>query len=401
MNRILATLVAITIVSMMSGVGVALAEIPEEVTVGGVFDITGSWSEEGSMSRTAAQYAVDDFNAYLVDIGAEWQMKLLIEDSQALGPVAFEKVTSLNSRGVDIILGMGFSSHLHQSASYVENHNMLIISHASQAANLEIDDNMFRLVPSDSNQAPAVVAMIENAGIEVLVPFIRDDTWGNGMLNAVKEQYSGTIPDEFKYATTNLEFSAEISTLDLRIEDLINEHGADKVGVLYVGTDEFLTIIEGMKLYSNVDDVRWFSTNTQATNEALFQNEDAAEFVDTVMLTVTKQGGSRANHVTAHVDDVLNATSERAPSQYVYASYDSVWLLGVTMLQTGTTDVSTLVNAIPLVAEHMIGAAGPLRLTDDGDLAYAEYSILQASGGEFVTIYDYDPATDSLIDVGN
>ena len=401
MNRIFATLVAITIVSMISGVGVALAEIPEEVTVGGVFDITGSWSEEGSMSRTAAQHAVDDFNAYLVDIGAEWQMKLLIEDSQALGPVAFDKVSSLNSRGVDIILGMGFSSHLQQSAAYVDNHNMLVISHASQAANLEIDDNMFWLVPSDSNQAPAVVAMIENAGIEVLVPFVRDDTWGNGMLNAVKEQYSGTIPDEFKYATTNLEFSAGISTLDLRIEDLINEHGADKVGILYVGTDEFLTIIEGMKLYSNVDNVRWFSTNTQATNEALFQNEDAAEFVDTVMLTVTKQGGSRANHVTAHVDDVLNATSERAPSQYVYASYDSVWLLGVTILQTGTTDVSTLVNAIPLVAEHMLGSVGPLRLTDNGDLAYAEYSVLQASGGEFVTIYDYDPATGSLIDVGN
>lgn len=401
MNRIFATLVAITIVSMMSGVGVALAEIPEEVPVGGVFDITGSWSEEGSLSRTAAQHAVDDFNAYLVDIGAEWQMKLLIEDSQANGSVAFDKVSSLNSRGVDVILGMGFSSHLLQSADYVESHNMLVISHASQAANLEIDDNMFRLVPSDSNQAPAVVAMMENAGIEVLIPFIRDDVWGNGMLNAVKEQYSGTIPDEFKYATTNLEFSAEIGTLDLRIGDLIEEHGADKVGVLYVGTDEFLTIIEGAKLYDNVDNVRWFSTNTQATNEALFQNEDAAEFVDTVMLTVTKQGSTSANHVTAHVDDILNATSERAPSQYTYASYDSVWLLGIAILQTGTTDISTLVNAIPLVAEHMIGSAGPLRLTDNGDLAYAEYSVLQASGGEFVTIYDYDPATDSLIDVGN
>ena len=401
MNKILATLVAVTIVSMMSGVGVALAEIPEEVLVGGVFDITGEWSEEGSLSRTAAQYAVDDFNAYLVDIGAEWQMKLLIEDSQANGSVAFDKVSSLNGRGADMILGMGYSSHLLQSADYVENHNMLVISHASQAANLEIDDNMFRLVPSDSNQAPAVVAMIENAGIEVLIPFIRDDVWGNGMLNAVKEQYSGTIPDEFKYATTGLEFSAGIATLDLRIGDLIDEHGADKVGILYVGTDEFLTIIEGMKLYSNVDDVRWFSTNTQSTNQALFENEAAAEFIDTVMLTVTKQGGSRANHVTAHVDDILNATSESAPSQYTYASYDSVWLLGVTILQTGTTDIQTLVNAIPLVAEHMIGSAGPLRLTDSGDLAYAEYSIQQVSGGEFVTIYDYDPATDSLIDVGN
>ena len=76
---------------------------------------------------------------------------------------------------------------------------------------MEIDDNMFRLVPSDSNQAPAVVAMIEDAGIEVLVPFIRDDTWGNGMLNGVKSQFNGTISDEFKYSTDVPEYSVSVS----------------------------------------------------------------------------------------------------------------------------------------------------------------------------------------------
>ena len=60
-----------------------------------------------------------------------------------------------------------------------------------------------------------------------------------------------------------------------------------------------------------------------------------------------------------------------------------------------------MVNAIPLVAERMIGSAGPLRLTENGDLAYAEYSILQVSDGEFKTIYEYDPATGSLVDAGS
>ena len=392
---------ASTALTLLSGIGLASAEIPEEVTIGGVFDITGSWSGEGSLSRTAAQHAVDDFNAYLEDLGVEWRMAMATEDSQALGSVAFEKVQALKGRGIDMLVGMAFSSHLQTSAGYVESNNMLVISHGSQAANLEIDDSMFRLVPSDSNQAPAVVAMIEDAGIDVLIPFIRDDTWGNGMLNGVESQFGGTLSDAFKYSPDVTEFSAEVSLLDERIGDLVSEHGADKVGVLYVGTDEFLTVIEGMRLYSNVDDVRWFSTNTQSTNEELFTNEAAAEFVDAVMLTVTKQGDSRTNHITAHVDEILNATSERAPSLYVYAAYDSVWLLGTAILQAGTTDVSTVVNAIPLVAERMIGAAGPLRLTENGDLAYAEYSVLQASGGEFVPMYEYDAATGSLIDIGS
>ena len=391
---------AATALTMLSSIGLASAEIPDEVLIGGVFDISGSWSEEGSQSRTAALYAVDDFNMYLEDLGADWRMDIAIEDSQALGSVAFEKVQALKSRNIDLLVGMGFSSHLQASAGYVEGSTMLVISHASQAANLEIDDNMFRLVPSDSNQAPAVAAMIEDAGIEMLVPFIRDDTWGNGMLNGVKSQFNGTLGEEYKYSPDVVDFSAEVSLLDEYIGELVSEHGADKVGVLYVGTDEFLTIIEGMKFYSNVKDVRWFATNTQSTNEELFENEDAKEFVNDVMLTATKQAGSRANHITAHVVEILNATSG-APSQYVYAAYDSVWLLGTAILQTGTTDVPTLVNAIPLVAERMIGSAGPLRLTENGDLAYAEYSILQVSDGEFKTIYEYDPATGSLVDAGS
>ena len=392
---------AATALTMLSGIGLASAEIPEEVILGGVFDLTGEWAEEGTLGKTAAQYAVDDFNIYLEALGEDWRMDMTIEDSQAKGPVAFEKVQTLKARGIDMLVGMGYSSHLEQSATYVESSKILVISHGSQAANLEIDDNMFRLVPSDSNQAPAVVAMIEDAGIEVLVPFIRDDTWGNGMLNGVKSQFNGTMSDEFKYSTDVPEYSVSVSLLDEHIGKLVSEHGADKVGVLYVGTNEFLTIIEGMKFYDNVKNVRWFSTNTQSTNAELFKNEDAKEFINAVMLTATKQAGSRANHITAHVDEILNATSEQAPSQYTYAAYDSVWLLGTAILQTGTTDVTTLVNAIPLVAERMIGAAGPLRLTENGDLAYAEYSILQASGGEFVPIYEYDPATGLLVDIGS
>ena len=69
------------------------------------------------------------------------------------------------------------------------------------------------------------------------------------------------------------------------------------------------------------------------------------------------------------------------------------------ILQTGTTDVPTLVDAVSLIAERMIGAVGPLVLTEHGDLAHAEYSILQVYGGEFVPVYKYDPVTDMLVDI--
>lgn len=379
------------------GAGAAYAEIPDEVTVGGVFDITGSWAAEGEEGKTAAQLAILDFNKYLEDIGADWRMTMRVEDAQAIGSVAFDKVQTLYGTGIDILLGMAFTSHISLSASYVESNDILIISCCSQVDTLAIDDSVFRLVPSDGNQTPAVNAMIEDAGIEVLVLVTRGDIWGDGIRNTLSEIYNGTLVDGFRYNPDAIDFSVEVSVLDAQLGELVDEHGADKVGVLYVGTDQFLLMIQQMRFYENVDNVRWFSTNTQATSIELVQNEDALEFAEATMFTATRQQAGVANHITAYVDRLLYETYGRNPSPYSYAAYDSVWLLGNTILQTGSTETDDLVKAVPLVAERMIGAAGPLRLTDEGDLASASYTIMQIRDGEWVQDAVYDPITQSIV----
>ena len=350
------------------GAGAAYAEVPDEVVVGGVFDITGNWATEGEEGKTAAQLAILDFNEYLEDIGADWRMKMRVEDAQAIGSVAFDKVQTLHGSGINILLGMAFSSHLSLSTGYIESNNMLALSCCSQAGNLAVDDNIFRLVPNDNNQAPAVNAMIEDSGIEVLVMVTRGDTWGDGIRDTLAGIYDGTIVDGFRYNPDAIDFSAEISLLDEQLGELVDEHGADKVGVLYVGTDEFLLMVQQMRFYENVDDVRWFSTNTQASSIELVQDDDALAFTETTMFTATRQQVGTANHITAYVDMLLNDTYGRNASPYSYAAYDSVWLLGSAILQAGSTETDDLVGAIPLVAERMIGASGPLRLTDGGGI---------------------------------
>ncbi|MCE2509124.1 MAG: hypothetical protein J4G04_07525 [Nitrosopumilaceae archaeon] len=74
-----------------------------------------------------------------------------------------------------------------------------------------------------------------------------------------------------------------------------------------------------------------------------------------------------------------------------------MWLLGSAILQAGSTETDDLVGAIPLVAERMIGASGPLRLTDGGDLAHASYVVMQIRNGEWVQDATYDPITQSIV----
>lgn len=377
--------------------GAAHAEIPDEVVVGGIFDITGSWAAEGEASKNAAVQAVADFNDYLDGIGADWRMAMKVEDAQAQGSVAFEKMSALRGTGVNLMLGMGFSSHITLAASYIEQNDILVISHASQALTLATDDSVFRLVPNDGNQAFAIDAMLDDANIEVLVLVTRADAWGDGLRNSMTEMFNGTVVEGIRYDIPAKDLSVEVSTLDEQVGELIDQYGADKIGVLFVGVDEFLLMIEQMAFYENVKNVRWFGSNTQGQNAELLQNESALEFVEATMFTATRQQLGMTNHITTHVDTFMDDTYGYDPTTYTYAAYDSVWLLGTAILQTGSTDADTLTAAIPLVAQHMIGAAGQLLLTEHGDLVPAAYDIRQIQDGEWTDIAVYDPATRSIV----
>lgn len=363
-------------------------EIPDQVVIGGVFDITGNWSLEGEEGRSAAELAVDDFNEYLVAIGAGWTMTMQVEDAQANASVALDKVQSLKGRGIDLLVGMGFSSHIHTAKGYIDSNGMLAISHGSQAANLAIDDSIFRLRPDDNSQSPVINAMLKDAGIEVLATVTRGDPWGDGLKQGVEETFEGEIVEIFRYNPDAVDFSVEAPILDGEVGRLIEQHGADKVGVLYVGTNEFLLLIQQLDFYENVGKVRWFSTNIQAGNSILVEDPVAFEFAKKVQFIASRSVIDN-NSIKTYVDEWALERYGRAASIYSYAAYDSIWLLGTAIQQAQTTDVHTLTSIMPAVAKNMIGSGGHLELNEAGDLASSTFEIWQVTGDGWVEVAEY------------
>lgn len=383
MNREYAILTVIA-ASMLSGVGLASADIPSEVKIGGIFDT--NWAE-GDEGRLVAEIAVNDFNEYLENIGADWSFSISMEDAQSSNTIAFDKIQAFAGAGVNILVGVAFSSHINLAASYIADNDLLVLSHGSQAANLAIDDTVFRLVPNDDRQAAVVAKMLEDAEIEVLVTVVRGDTWGDGMREGVEKYFNGTIEEGFRYNPEAVEFSVEVSILnDETIPPLVDEHGADKVGILYVGTDEFLPMMQSMKYYENVRDVRWFGTNTQSVKTYFFEDDAAKEFANATQFTATRSTLSSANDIKKDIDARYLETYNATLSTYGYAAYDSIWLLGNAILQTQSTDTATLTNAIPYVAAHMQGASGDLTLSEYGDLVGSKFEIWQVGDGEWVQV---------------
>lgn len=374
------------LIAMLLATGVAHAE---DVIIGGVFNISG-WAE-GEKSKTAAEFAVADFNEYLDMIGADWSLKMRVEDAQENANIAFGKIQDLRSSGIDLVVGMPFSHFISLSYNYIQTNDMLIMSHAAQAAEHEIDDNIFRLVPNDGQQVPAISASVQDANVTTLVTISRIGSWGDGIVDGVEDFFDGEVIKLIRYDPETAYYSTEVSFLDAELAELIDMYGADNVGVLFVGNDEFIQIVQQMKLYDNVSKVRWFGTNNQA-GQSYFQTDPIMrEFAEDVGFTAVRSIPIHSNSINVALNERFIERYNSTASIYNYAAYDAVWLLGMAILQTQSDDPSVLVKAIPLVALHTIGASGHLELSHGGDLVNATFEIWRFQDGEWFKHADYAP----------
>ncbi len=88
---------------------------------------------------------------------------MISEDSATNPVIALEKLTSLNAKGIKIIVGPETSSNIRNIKGYADSNNMMLISCCSSAPALAIpNDSVFRLVPDDSNQGSAIAKLMQH-----------------------------------------------------------------------------------------------------------------------------------------------------------------------------------------------------------------------------------------------
>ncbi len=126
---------------------------------------------------------------------------MVSEDSATNPVIALEKLTSLNAKGIDIIIGPETSSNIRNVKGYADSNDMLMVSCCSSSPALAIpNDSVYRLVPDDSNQGTALAKLLSHQGIDVMVPVWRADTWGDGLRDATVESFTsrgGMVSDGF------------------------------------------------------------------------------------------------------------------------------------------------------------------------------------------------------------
>ena len=369
------------------------------VNIGLILPLTGDLATHGEENWEGSKLGVVDFNKHLEKIGAPWTLKMTSEDSATSPVIALEKLTALNAKGIGIIVGPETSSNIRNIKGYADSNNMLLVSCCSSAPALAIpNDSVYRLVPDDSNQGTAISKLIQHEGIQVIVPVWRGDTWGDGISDATTGSFverGGITDDGIRYNPESPEFSASTSLLAEKVQGYVDEYGADKVAVLFLGFAEILQFTQSASEHEVLDDVRWFGPGANTKEHKLIDDPIGLEFSTNVQFTTVQFAVSKNpiyDRVQAHLTEELG----RAPNAFVHSSYDAVWVIGLSILQTQSTDVSKIKSVISDVAEHYYGAIGPTIFNEAGDLAEANYEVWGIRGGEWVLLGQYTQATDSI-----
>ena len=370
------------------------------VQIGALLPVTGDASSQGEDIRITVEIAEDDFNQYLQEIGAGWSLDVVIEDTATSPVIALDKIASLKSKGISAIAGTYSSAELRNIRGYAQSNDMLLVSYGSTAPSLSIPgDNIFRFVPDETRQSPAIARYLAEAGITNLVPIWRGDAWGDGLIDAVRSEFTkigGVMDEGVRYHPETIEFSSEVSLLADIVGNHVAEVGEDRVAVVVVTFTEITPITQSASPYESLSQVLWFSTDTVVNDAELASDAIAQEFLNKAGLVITAFAPA-SNPVSERVSEQAAEISGKAPNIYALSAYDVIWGLGLSILEADSTETEAIISVMPTVLEDYPGALGSIVLNDAGDMAEATYDIYSVREPVWTLIGSYDSASDLLV----
>jgi len=349
------------------------------IPIGGLFPLTGSLSNLGEDARAGANLAVIDFNEYLEKLESDWELDMIAEDSGTSPTITLEKITSLKSKNINIVLGPASSAEVSYVKGYVDSNKMLIISYGSSATSLSIpNDNLYRLAPDTTQQGNAIANIIYSEGITTLIPIWRGDIWGDGLHDSIFSEFTrigGTVDEGIRYFPDTTVFPIEISFLSQRVQHHVDSIDAEKIGVLIIGFQEYVQIIYSASEYEILDDVRWFGSPGITETSQMVTDPILKDFSEKTQFTAVQFGSSYSSEYDK-VKNRIELEIGRPAGIYAFSAYDSVWIIGLAILDTQSDDVNIVKAKIPEIAENYSGVIGSTKLNGAGDLASANYDIV-------------------------
>ncbi len=382
-------MLAVPALLLLLGVSMASAE---EISIGILVDLSGDLSTFGNNIAKTLEIAEEDINKYFAEKGLPYTVKFYVEDTKVDPKIALEKVQSLYSRGVRLIIGPMGSGEVGNIKNYVTSNKIIIISPSSTVlptllgvTKPEEKKYIFRFVGTDDLQTDAITDELKDLGIKAVAITYIGNAWGKGLYETIKpklENASIEIVSHVEYPDpAPADFSPYITELEEAVSDAVKKYGNDKVAVVLFSYEEFVTILAQTKSTSPLLGVYWIGCDGTATSEKIADVCDKASKVY-VLSTMFESKGESYDELKAK----LEAKGYGEPYQYAMNAYDAAWVLALTYAEVvqerGGYDPDAMAEKIPEITKKYTNGeygvypvSGHIELNEWNDRATGDYAI--------------------------
>ncbi|RJP22209.1 MAG: hypothetical protein C4527_22215 [Candidatus Omnitrophota bacterium] len=376
-----------------------------EFTISALLPLTGSLASAGRSAQAVLELAQNDVNLFLSNAGYPTRIRIQAADTQTDPTAALHALTTLHQNGGSrIVIGPFSSTSLAAVQSYAEENQLCLISPGSSAPSLAIaGDAIFRLIPDDTFQAEALAVLMQQNGIQTVVPIYRDDIYGNELRDALQASFTalnGAMMDGVKYDMTITDFTTVVNELEAKVQDVVTQFGASSVAVELISYEEAAQILALADQSVLLRSVRWFGCDANnrltgiidhpdALHGALQTQFTASSFSPNMMVEYYGEGLMKRAPIENFITQMHN-TYGLQPSVYDYGVYDALWIAVFSYLSAGWNAEGDLLKAtIPVMAEFSSGYCGPTDLNESGDMKYGSYGFSALRRTENAYAWDY------------
>jgi len=351
-------LVAVAALTLM----VACSSDDEEknVKIGLLSPQTGPISQFSPGFENAADVAIAELNADNED----YTFELIVSDSGCDGTQAATAAQSLIDSGVSVIIGAACSGATLGAIAVAAPAGIPMISYASTSpavTTAEDDGKLFRVVPSDAQQAVALSDVMAAQGASNPAVLYMTNDYGSGLGDNFETAWSSSVCTRVGYDPT--EGSYDASTLAQAVVD----GGCDSVVLMSYDIDG-AAILEALS--SQGFGGQSFAADGLADLALQESVTDVAALND---LIATKPRPGEDSNAKADFEAAYAAAGGADGAIYTHETYDAIKLAAAAIM-SGNDDLAA---AITSTGSPYVGASGSHTFDSAGDVLGTGYSVCE------------------------
>jgi len=341
----------------------------QTVKIGLLSPQTGPIAQYAPGFEDAADVAIEELNA---THDGDFIFELIVNDSGCDGTQAATAAQTLIDSGVSVIVGAACSGATLGAIAVTAPAGVPMVSYASTSpAITTADDNghLFRVVPSDAQQAVALVVVASAAGASNPAVLYMTNDYGAGLGDNFASNWSGSVCTQVGYDPT--EGSYDASTLAQSVID----GGCDSVLLMSYATDG-AAIMEALAAQGFSGKIIGADGLADATFIESFTDTTAVNG-----LVATRPRPGEDSTAKTNFEAAYAAAGGADGAIYTGETYDAIKLAAAAIVSD--PDGKNILAAIKNTGTNYSGASGTHTFDAAGDVLGTGYEVCQFDGTAF------------------